>query len=217
MSLDLVDTAGFDAVSDAVAYWLLPTPRGALHGFSAPEPNPMQRAVQALLAGHEAMELAQWRPEHDRAGRMLQQLRERQWVQLLRRPVPAPDVRLAGVAQHVIAPLSGERRAVLASDSGFCLGQSGLTQELAETLAAAAADYSAFAQRQARRGWEGAQRVAFHSDPDMLLPDWSFVPFWVDGTGYWLVLAGEPLLNNLAMIELVWSIRLAGARFAAPL
>lgn len=217
MSLDLVDTASNDTPADAAAKWLLPTPRGALHGFSSPEPGPAQRAVQALLAGPQAMELARWRQEHDGSGRMLQQLQEKQWVQLLRRQVPAPDVRLGDFAQHVIAPLSGERRAVLASDSGFCLGHSGLDQDLAETLSAAAADYSSFVARQARRGWPGAQRVAFHNDPDMLLPEWSFVPLWIDGSGYWLVLAGEPLLNNLAMVELVWSIRLAGARFAAPL
>jgi len=216
MSLELVEPASQDILADA-AKWLLPTPRGALHGFSTPEPGPAQRAVQALLSAPQAMELARWRQEHDRNGRMLQQLQEKQWVQLLRRQVPAPDVRLGDFAQHVIAPLSGERRAVLASDSGFCLGHSGLDQELAETLSAAAADYSSFAARQARRGWAGAQRVAFHDDPDMLLPEWSFIPLWIDGTGYWLVLAGEPLLNNLAMVELVWSIRLAGARFAAPL
>lgn len=216
MSLELLDPA-LDACSDAAARWLLPTPRGALHGFAAPEPGPAQRAVQALLSGPKAMALAQWRQEHDRGGRMLQLLQERQWVQLLRRQVPAPDVRLGDFAQHVIAPLSGERRAVLASDSGFCLGHSGVERELAETLSAAAADYSAFAARQARRGWAGAQRVAFHDDPDMLLPAWSFIPLWIDGSGYWLVLAGEPLLNNLAMVELVWSIRLAGARFASPL
>src|SRR5690606_2352887 len=57
---------------------------------------------------------------------------------------------------------------------------------LAETLSAAAADYSSFVARQARRGWPGAQRVAFHNDPDMLLPEWSFVPLWIDGSGYWL-------------------------------
>ncbi len=216
MSLDTADPTA-DAQAGASPVWLLPTPRGALHGFSTPEPSPAQRAVQALLAGPRAMAQAQWRQEHDRGGRMLQQLQERQWVQLLRRQVPAPDVRLGDFAQHVIAPLSGERRAVLASDSGFCLGHSGVETELAEALGAAAADYSAFAARQARRGWAGAQRVAFHDDPDMLLPTWSFIPLWIDGSGYWLVLAGEPLLNNLAMVELVWSIRLAGARFAAPL
>ena len=42
------------------------------------------------------------------------------------------------------------------------------------------------------------------------------MPFWVDGSGYWLVVAGEPLLNNLAMVELVWSIRLAANRFQPP-
>ena len=217
MSLDAIDPTTTDLPADAATMWLLPTPRGALHGVSAPEPGPSQRALQALLAGPQAMPLSNWRQQHDRSGRMLQQLRDRQWVQVLRRQVPAPDVRLGDFAQHVIAPLSGERRAVLASDSGFCLGHSGLDQALAETLSAAAADYSAFAARQARRGWAGAQRVAFHDDPDMLLPAWSFIPLWIDGSGYWLVLAGEPLLNNLAMVELVWSIRLAGARFASPL
>jgi len=203
--------------NDTAQTWLLPTPRGALHAFSSPEPSPQQKAVQALLGGQAAPATAAWREQHDHSGRMLEQLRERQWVQILRREVPAPDVRLGDFAQHVIAPLSGERCAVLASDSGFCLGHSGLDADLAETLSAAAADYSSFAQRQARRGWAGASRVAFHSDPDMLLPDWSFIPFWVDGTGYWLLLAGEPLLNNLAMVELLWSIRLAGTRFAAPI
>ena len=197
--------------------WLLPTPEGALHAFSSSEPTPMQQAMQALLSGPHALPVADWRQRHDHSGRMLEQLRERQWIQTLRREVPAPDVRLDDFAQHVIAPLSGERRAVLASDSGFCLGQSGLSQELAETLSAAAADYASFAERQRARGWEGARHVSFFGDSNLLLPDWSFVPFWVDGSGYWLILAGEPLLNNLAMIELLWSIRLAGARFAAPI
>ena len=197
--------------------WLLPTPSGALHAFSTPEPNAAQRATQALLATPHVLTLADWRREHDHGGRMLEQLRGKQWVQLLKREVPAPDVRLGDFAQHVIAPLSGERRAVLASDGGFCLGQSGLEQELAETLSAAAADFSSYAQRQAKRGWPGARHVSFFSEPEMLLPEWSFVPFWVDDSGYWLILAGEPLLNNLAMVELMWSIRLAGTRFAAPL
>lgn len=203
--------------TDTDQTWLLPTPQGALHAFSSLDPTPMQRAMQALLSGPHAVPESEWRKRHDHSGRMLEQLRERQWLQVLRRQVPAPDVRLDDFAQHVIAPLSGERRAVLASDSGFCLGQSGLDAELAETLSAAAADFAGFAARQQARGWDGARHVSFFSDANLLLPDWSFVPFWVDGSGYWLILAGEPLLNNLAMIELLWSIRLAGARFAAPI
>ena len=40
-----------DTAPDATdTTWLLPTPRGALHAFSTPEPNAVQRAAQALLA-----------------------------------------------------------------------------------------------------------------------------------------------------------------------
>ena len=48
----------------------------------------------------------------------------------------------------------------------------------------------------------------------MLLPTTSFALFWVDGTGYWLIIGGEPLLNNTALVELIWGIRHAGDKFA---
>ncbi|WP_369976343.1 hypothetical protein [Xanthomonas bundabergensis] len=198
--------------------WLMPTPHGVLHGFASAAPDRMQRALQLLLSAHGALSLQEWRMRVDGdVQRLLHEARERQWIQLLRRPVPGPEIRLDDFAQHVIAPLSAERRAVLASDGGFCLGQAGLSQDEADTLSVAAADFSGFAQRQGARGWSGAQRyVSFYSEPQLLLADWSFVPFWVDGAGYWLILGGEALLNNLAMVELVWSIRLAAARFAPP-
>lgn len=205
-------------MNDTDPTWLMPTPHGVLHAFASAAPDRLQRALQLLLSAHGALSLAEWRlrVEGD-AARMLHEARERQWVQLLRRAVPGPEIRLDDFAQHVIAPLSAERRAALASDGGFCLGHVGLGRDEAETLCVAAADFSGFAQRQAARGWPGAQRyVSFFSEPQLLLPDWSFVPFWVDGAGYWLVLGGEALLNNLAMVELVWSIRLAAARFAPP-
>jgi hypothetical protein len=106
---------------------------------------------------------------------------------------------------------------VLASEGGFCLGRSGIDQDEADALSAAAADYSDFAARQARRGWSGAKGlVSFHVDADFLLPTFSFVPLWVDGAGYWLIVAGEPLLNNPALVELLWGVKAAGTRFAVP-
>ena len=50
-------------------------------------------------------------------------------------------------------------------------------------------------------------------DAELLLPEVSFVPFWIDGTGYWIILCGEPLLNNPALVELCWGIQGAGSRF----
>ena len=58
--------------------------------------------------------------------------------------------------------------------------------------------------------------MSFHVDADFLLPTFSFVPFWADGAGYWLIVAGEPLLNNPALVELLWGIKVAGTRFAVP-
>ena len=31
---------------------------------------------------------------------------------------------------------------------------------------------------------------------------------------HWLILGGEPLLNNRALVELIWGIRTAGTKFA---
>jgi hypothetical protein len=195
----------------------MPTPHGVLHAFADPSPNPVRQALQKLLSTGHALSLQVWSEGVEEVETVLAQARECGWVQFLHRPVPGPDIRLNDFAQHVIAPLSGERRAVLASDSGFCLGHAGMDQDQADTLSVAAADLADYARRQSERGWGGAQKqVSFFADANMLMPEWSFVPFFVDGSGYWLIIGGEPLLNNLAMVELVWSIRLAGNRFKPP-
>ena len=43
----------------------------------------------------------------------------------------------------------------------------------------------------------------------------TIVQFWVDGIGYWLILGGEPLLNNRALVDLAWGLRIAGNKFSA--
>ncbi|THU01093.1 hypothetical protein E9531_09425 [Lampropedia puyangensis] len=191
------------------------TPQGVLYAFGSPEPDAQQKALQALLRNEQAVSKSEWgRSNLENAN--LQQAQERQWVQLMSSAVSGPDTRLSDFIRHVIAPLSGQRQAVLASDSGFCLDRVGVEQDEAEAVSAAAADFSEYAKRQSRRGWQGANRyVSFYDDPHLLLPSWSFVPIWVDGAGYWLAIAGEPLLNSLALVELVWGICLAGNRFAA--
>ena len=197
--------------------WFMLTPSGALHAFAQQQPGETELALQALLAGERALDAAGWAERAGVAPAITAQALAQGWVQVLQRPLQGPDAKLDDFLQHVIASLSGERRAVLASEGGFCLGRTGVDQDEADTLSAAAADYSEFASRQARRGWEGAARyVSFHTDPEFLLPSHSFVPFWVDGAGYWLVILGEPLLNNPALVELMWGIKEAGTRFSAP-
>jgi hypothetical protein len=191
------------------------TPVGALHAFAQQHPGPTELALQTLLAGDRTLGSADWAAQAEAAGLDPAHAVAQGWVQWLQRPLQAPDAKLDDFLQHVIASLSGERRAVLASDGGFCLGRAGIDQEEADALSVAAADFADFASRQARRGWAGASRyVSFHTDPNFLLPTYAFVPLWVDGAGYWLILGGEPLLNNPALVELMWGIKLAGTRFS---
>lgn len=192
------------------------TPAGVLHAFAHKTPGAAAAALQSLLAGEHAMSLAAWTAVEPLAPEVLPGALANGWLQALPASLQGPDARLDDFLPHVMASLSGERRAVLASESGFCLGRAGVGQDEAELLCAAAADYSDFAARQARRGWNGGMRyVSFHSEAEFLLPDQAFVPFWVDGAGYWLILLGEPLLNNPALVELLWSLKQAGTRFAA--
>lgn len=194
--------------------WLSLTPAGALQAFAQRQPDASARALQALLGSRATPTQADWLAAWPNAEALLAQALSEGWVESLPRRIEGPDARLDDFVQHVIASLSGERRALLASETGFCLGHAGMSQDEAEVLSAAAADYSDFALRQARRGWPGAQRyVSFHGDAEMLLPAVSFVPLWVQGVGYWLILGGEPLLNNPALVELLWGIQEAGSRF----
>jgi len=199
----------------APEYFML-TPAGALHAFARQTPDESESALQTLLTGERALDLEAWKAVNPQAAAVLAKALESSWVQPLQRPLRGPEARLDDFLQHVIASLSGERRAVLASESGFCLGRAGVSQDEADVLCAAAADYSEFAARQARRGWDGAAHyVAFHKDAEFLLSSHAFMPFWVDGAGYWLIILGEPLLNNPALVELMWGIKQAGTRFGA--
>lgn len=195
--------------------WFMLTPSGVLRAFGAKQPDAVAQSLQVLLTGERALDASTWLEKAGLEVSGMAELQVQGWVQRLQRPLQGPEAKLDDFLQHVIAALSGERRAVLASEGGFCLGRCGVTQEEADVLSAAAADFSEFSMRQARRGWSGASGfVAFHSDPEFLLPTHAFVPFWVDGVGYWLVLMGEPLLNNPALVELLWGIKQAGTRFA---
>ena len=195
--------------------WFTLTPAGVLRAFGQPKVDDAGQALQQLLTGDRTLDALMWA---DKAGvdeDGIAGFEAQGWIQRLQRPLQGPDAKLDDFLQHVIASLSSERRVVLASDGGFCLGRSGFEQDEADILSAAAADFGEFAARQARRGWHGASSyIAFHADPEFLLPSHSFVPFWVDDAGYWLVIVGEPLLNSPALVELLWGIKEAGTRFA---
>ena len=188
------------------------TPAGVFEAFSQREPTAMQLSLQALLSHHETMLISTWLKEYPEM--WLESFDEQGFIEKLTTFLPAPDLPLDQFLPYVVASLSGKRRAAIASDDGFCLARIGYTQDEADTLSVAAADFSGFMQRQKTRGWAVEGRaISFFQQVDLLIPDTSFVFLWIDDAGYALVIDGEPLTNNRAFVELIWGIKNSALKF----
>ena len=195
--------------------YLMLSPAGALYAFAQRQPDEAAAHLQTLMSQGAALRRSAWLQQNPAHRVLLARAQHEGWVQESERELHAPDTNLDNYLPHAIAGLSGNRTAALASDDGFCLARVGYSQDEADTLCAAAADFFGFVARQQARGWAGSGRaVSFFESIDMLLPTTSFALFWVDGTGYWLIIGGEPLLNHTALVELIWGIRQEGAKFA---
>lgn len=199
--------------TDAAANYLMLTPAGVFEAFSPQEPSERQQALQALLSGRSCMTLEAWEERYRQA--WLADFLEKGWVEKLDNDLSAPTVPLDQFLPYVVASLSGKRRAAIGSNEGFCLARTGYTQEEADTLSVAAADFFDFLTRQQHRGWAiQGQAVSFFKKIDLLMPSTSFVFLWIDGSGYVLIIDGEPLTNNRAFVELIWGIKTSGLRFS---
>ena len=195
--------------------YLMLTPAGAMVAFADRAPDETATMLQSLMPRGVSLRRSEWLERLPGHASLLPRALHEGWVHEVERELQAPDVRLDNYLPHAIAGLSGARTAALASDDGFCLARVGYSQDEADTLCVAAADFFNFVERQKQRGFKGTGRaVSFHEGIDMLLPATTFMLFWVDGVGYWLILGGEPLLNNRALVELIWGIRVAGTKFS---
>ncbi|WP_182405100.1 hypothetical protein [Psychrobacter sp. GP33] len=188
------------------------TPAGVFEAFSQQAPTAMQLALQALLSHRETMLVATWLEEYPEL--WLDGFVEQGFIERLSTFLPAPNLPLDQFLPYVVASLSGKRRAAIASDDGFCLARIGYSQEEADMLSVAAADFSGFMLRQKQRGWSvGSRAISFFQQVDLLIPETSFVFLWIDNDGYALIIDGEPLTNNRAFVELIWGIKTSGLKF----
>lgn len=190
------------------------TPAGVFEAFSQAEPTEEQLSLQALLSQHETMLASVWLDTY--SDFWLDDFLEKGWVEKLSVFLPAPNLPLDQFLPYVVASLSGNRRAAIGSDEGFCLTRTGYSQEEADMLSVAAADFSGFMLRQEQRGWAvESHAISFFQHVDLLIPETSFVFLWVDNTGYALIIDGEPLTNNRAFVELIWALKTSGLRFTS--
>lgn len=192
--------------------YLMLTPKGVFEAFSMKKPSEEHLALQSLLSSSHSMTLAQWTELYPIE--WLAEFTSQGWVQYLGQELSAPNVPLDQFLPYVVASLSGQRRAAIGSNEGFCLARVGYSQAEADTLSVAAADFSDFLMRQQQRGWAvQGKAVSFFNRVDLLMPSTSFVFLWMDGQGYTLILDSEPLTNNRAFVELVWAIKTSGLKF----
>lgn len=192
--------------------YLMLTPSGVFEAFSYIEPQEQQKALQVILSLPQCMTVAEWLSQYSEA--WLIEFVAKGWVQVLKRQLTAPNVPLDQFLPYVVANLSGQRRAAIGSNEGFCLARIGYTQQEADTLSVVAADFLDFTVRQQQRGWAmQGKAISFFNEVDLLMPNTSFVFLWIDGNGYVLILDNEPLTNNRAFVELIWAIKTSGLRF----
>lgn len=202
-------------MSDIEEQYLILTPAGVLQAFSNATPNEQQQALQDILTTAQVPLAQEWQERYSQT--WLSMFIEAGWVEIIDKQLLAPHVQLDTFLPYVVASLSGSRRAIIGSEEKLCLARIGFTQSEADKLCVAASDFFEFLKRQQQRGWvvEG-QAISFFNHIDMLMPATSFTFLWINGMGYWLVLEGEPLLNNRAFIELVWGIKANYERTLKP-
>ncbi|MDO5651108.1 MAG: hypothetical protein Q4G13_03090 [Moraxella sp.] len=192
--------------------YIILTPAGVFEAFSQRNPSEIQSSMQALLSAKTVQTAQAWQEKY--GDDSLNELVEQGLVQYLEQELTAPNLPLDKFLPYVVASLSGTRKAAIGSNEGFCLARIGYSQEEAETLSVAAADFFDFFMRQEQRGWAiKSQAMSFFGRVDLLMPDTSFVFLWIDGAGYVLILDSEPLTNNRAFVELIWAIKTSGLRF----
>lgn len=188
------------------------TPAGVFYAFLHPKPNEEAQALQQLLGEKVSPTKTAWLTNHSE--RLLGWASEHSFIEVLDEPLVAPKMPLDAFLPYVVASLSGNRRAAIASNEGFCLAKTGYSDEEADRLAVAAADFFDFVGRQEQRGLSlSGQALSLFDEVDLIVPKVSFVFLWVDGIGYVLILEGEPLTNNRAFVELVWALNTSRLKF----
>lgn len=192
--------------------YLMLTPAGVMHAFTDENPSDKSFSLQSLISESHCVLTENWLDKYSHE--WLEEFSQKGWVQRLSQDLSAPNMPLDKFLPYVVASLSGTRKAAIGSNEGFCLARIGYTADEADRLAVAGADFFDFFVRQRERGLAISQQaVSLFDDVELLMPTTSFMFLWIDGTGYVLILDGEPLTNNRALVELVWAIKTSGLKF----
>lgn len=126
--------------------YVILTPAEVFEAFTGTKPNEQQQALQEIISGKTCPQVSVWANKYYRE--WLEDFSGNGWIEFLENPLSAPNLPLDKFLPYVVASLSGTRRAAIGSNEGFCLARVGYTQEEADTLSVAAADFFDFLNRQ---------------------------------------------------------------------
>jgi len=194
--------------------YLAPTPAGAYFAVSSPADDVLRRLLLILMRGRRSPALTQESLveltglEIGLAMERLHHLQSLRLVQGLREPRQLPEGNLEQALPALLAELAGRGRALLADDHGFYLASHGFHHETAEELAGLSADLGLLHQRH-----QGliSNNLSLRSSAWALInaggnSEIGFWPLYVGSQRFVLILTGLPNLNQVATLDLVWSL-----------
>lgn len=193
--------------------YVSPTPAGAYFCVSGDDDVPARKVLRELLkqtmsSALSVDELKQWSglDAEDDALALLYRMQSLGWLNGNEQQQAAPGGGLENVLPEILSGLSDSGKVLLADEQGFYLSSQGFPHETAEELSALSADlFSLYGRHQGllknNLGLETSAWAVVDAAGNGQIGFW---PLWVGKHRFVLVIKGIALLNQPALMELIW-------------
>ncbi|RKZ78018.1 MAG: hypothetical protein DRQ35_06660 [Gammaproteobacteria bacterium] len=206
-------------MSDPESYQLLDdvyvsaTPAGAYYCASGESETPSRNLLRALMqqtlpSALSLDSLKSWTDLDDdnEVLALLYRMQSLGWLEGQEEQQLAPEGSLEEVLPDLLVGLSDSGKVLLADEQGFYLCSQGFPHETAEELSALSADLSSLYQR---------HQGLLKNNLNLETSAWAMVdaagngqigfwPLWIGTHRFVLVIKGVPLLNQPALMKLIW-------------
>jgi len=193
--------------------YVTPTSAGAYFCVSGEGDLPSRKILHTLLKKpatlplniDELLSLAGLTNESDLLG-LLYRMQTLGWIQGVDFQETAPEGELENILPELLGALSDLGKVLLADEQGFYLSSQGFPHETAEELSALSADiFSIYDRHQGllknNLSLETSAWAVVDASGNGQIGFW---PLWIGGHRFVLIIKGVPLLNQSALMRLVW-------------
>lgn len=193
--------------------YISPTPAGAYFCVSSNSESPSRKLLQALLKektttrlDSEALFLLTGINEKSKLFDLLHRMQSIGWLDGVEEKEIVSEAGLEDILPELLVALSDSGKALLADEQGFYISAQGFPHETAEELSALSADiFSMYERHQGllknNLGLETSAWALIDAAGNGQIGFW---PLWVGKHRFVLVIKGVPLLNQAALMKLIW-------------